>query len=177
MKLLIKFQSISDVITNSSSEIFTVIDERPPTELKELILQVGEQNFPKNWGDYYNLPDEEKEKFDGISGEAGLLKVQNWKDLYNEWLKFWIPENKRSQATPEIWALQYKDSLEDLKKQITISIDVNRRATINWILKNLWVIDADSGYFEKDPETGRIIKRITYEEAEELPEERVINHY
>lgn len=172
MKLLIKFQSISDIITNSSSEIFTVIDERPFNELKKLILQVGEQNFPENWD---NLSDKEKEKFDNISGR--LLEVQNWEDLYNEWLKFWIPENKRSQATPEIWSLQYRDSLEDLKKQITIHIDVNRRATINWILKNLWVIDADSGYFEKDPETGRIIKQITYEEAEKLPEERVINRY
>ena len=175
MKLLIKFQSISDIITNSSSEIFTVIDDRPFNELKELILQVGEQNFPKNYNsNYYNLANAEKEKFDCVSGDAGLLEVQNWEDLYNEWLKYCIPENKRSQATPEIWSIQYKDSLEDLKKQITISIDVNRRVTINWILKNLWVIDVDNGCFEKDPETGRIIKRIFLEEAKKLPEERVI---
>lgn len=172
MKLLIKFQSISDIITNSSSEIFTVIDERPFNELKKLIKQIGKENFPSDRRDLGVLSEDEKEKFDSFSGVGGTLKVKNWEDLYNDWLE-WIPENKRSQATPEIWALRYPESLEELKKQIQIEVDQNRNRTINWILENLWVIEADYGYFEKDPETGRIIKRITYEEAKKLPEERV----
>lgn len=163
MNVLVRIQSISDIITNSSSELFAIIDDRPFEEVKRIIKEVGKSNLSSI--------------HDGFSGEGGTLEVHNWEDLYNEWLKYWIPENKKSQATPEIWALQYKDSLEDLKKQILIKIDWSREHTIDWILENLWVIDVDCGYFEKDPETGRIIKRITYEEAFQLPKERVINNY
>lgn len=174
MKLLIKFQSISDIITNSSSEIFTVIDERPFKKLKKLIEQIGKGNLPSDWRDSGALSEDGKEKFDSFSGDGGTLEVKNWEDLYNDWLE-WIPENKRNQATPEIWALRYSESLEELKKQIQIEVDWNRGRTIDWILENLWVIEADGGCFEKDPDTGRILRRITYEEADKLPEERKIS--
>lgn len=174
MKLSIRFQSISDIITNSSSEIFTVIDERPIRELRKLIRHIGEENLPSSWDKFYDLPEEEQDKFDHCSGMGGELEVKDWEDRYNEWLE-WIPDNKKHQATPEIWALQYKESLEELKKLIIIDIDWHRKPTIDWILENLWVIDADGGCFEKDPETGRVLRRITHEEAEALPEERKIS--
>lgn len=175
MKLITKIpiQSFSDIVTNSSSELFTVIDDRSLEEVKELVMKIGKQNLPNSWNEDYNLSD--KREFDSFSGVGGEIEVMSWKDLYNYWLENRIPKNKRSEATPEVWSLQYEESLEELKKEIQIKIDENRKITINWILQNLYVIDADGGYFEKDPNTGRVIRSITYEEAKKLPEERRLN--
>ena len=162
MKLLVKFQSISDVITNSSSELFTIVDDRPFEEVKELVESIGKHN----WG----------AAKDSSSGEGGKLEVSNWEDKYNDWLKWAVSSKKLDLATPEVWALQCDESLEELQKSIWISVDWNREATIDWIIKNLWVYDADGGCFEKDPNTGRVIKRITYEEAKKLPKERKISY-
>lgn len=170
MKLLAKFQSVSDIITNSSSEIFTIIDERPFEEIKRIIEEVGKSNLPPI---YDHVVVDNEDKYDKFSGEGGVLEVLNWKDRYNEWLE-WIPDNKKSQATPEVWSIPYEYSLEDLKKQILIRIDWNRKHTINWILNNLWVIDADCGYFKKDPKTGRVISRVSYEEYMELPDNEIV---
>ena len=173
-QFIAKLQSVSDVITNSSSELFTVVDERPFKEVKKIIEQIGESNWPSNWEEYWDLPEDKQKEYDSSSGEGGELSVRNWRDLYEEWLE-WIPENKKYQAIPEIWSLQYEEPLEELKKLIWVRIDWNRKLTIDWVLKNLWVVDADGGCFEKDPETGRVLKRISYEEAEKLPEERKIS--
>ena len=50
MKLLIKFQSVSDIITNSSSEIFTIIDDRPFEEIKRIVEEVGRSNLSPVYG-------------------------------------------------------------------------------------------------------------------------------
>lgn len=167
MKLLIKFQSVSDIITNSSSEIFTIIDDRPFEEIKRIVEEVGRSNLSPVYG---HIVVDKEGKFDKFSGVGGTLRVLNWEDRYNVWLER-IPDNKKSQATPEVWSISYTYSLEDLKKQVLVIIDCYRKRTINWILENLWVTDADCGYFRKDPKTGRILKEVTCEEYMNLSDD------
>lgn len=151
MKLITKVQTVSDIITNSSSEVFIVRDSRPFKEVKKLIKSIAESNQDK----------------DESSGMGGHLEIYDWNDSYNEWLS-WIPENKRSQGTPEMWALRYKEPLEELKMNVYIDIDWSKKETINWIIENLWVINVDAPC-EIDPETGRVIKLVSWEEWDSLP--------
>lgn len=47
MKLLIRVQSISDIITNSSSEVFVVTDRSTSAKtLKEILYKVGDEFYP-----------------------------------------------------------------------------------------------------------------------------------
>lgn len=170
MKLFIAIQSISDLITNSSSEVF-IVKSDSPEEVRELIMNVAEQHeWDGNWEEWDKLSEEEQAKYDSGSGMGMELTVETWKETY-ERHKSYIPENKRYLYTPEVWSIEYKESLNDLKKRLVIDIDWNRKATVNWIIENLFVYGTDTyGYFQVDPNTGRYLKRISEEEWEQLPE-------
>lgn len=170
MRLQIKIQSFSDIITNSSSETFIVNATGNLKELCNLIHEVAKGNrYSGSWKDWDDLSKEEQNKYDSSSGMGENLEIETWEDRYNHF-KEDIPDNKKEQFTPEIWSLFYQESLDELKKQIWINIDWSRTATINWILENLWVSEAYDGYFRKDSNTGRIVARISEEEWKQLPE-------
>lgn len=169
MKLFIAIQSVSDLITNSSSEIF-IVKSDSPEEVKELIMNIAEQHeWLEDWEDYDKPSEEEKSKYDSSSGMGGEIDIETWKETY-ERHKSYIPENKRRLYTPEVWSIEYKESLNDLKKRLVIDIDWSRKATINWILENLFVYGTtDYGHYKIDPTTGRYLKRVSEEEWKQLP--------
>lgn len=170
MRLGVKLQSVSDVITNSSSEIFTIKAEVPVSELKQLIVEIADKNyFQGSWEAWEKLSDEEKEKYDSSSGMGGELEIGTFDDLYQRFLLDEVPENKRELFTKEMYSLLFKDSIEELEKILWIDIDHSRRATIKWIVDNLHIIGCDC-YCRIDPETKKIIEVISYSEWLELPE-------
>lgn len=172
MELQIRIQSFSDIITNSSSETFIINNSENFKEISSLLERIGEEHWYKGpWSDWDNLSEEEQEKYDTSSGMGGDIEVWNWEVMYNE-CKESIPKNKRDLYTPEIWSLNYPESLDELKKKIWIDIDWNRKYTINWILHNLWVTNAYDGYYKREPLTGRIIEKITREEWDKLPDDQ-----
>lgn len=169
MELCIILQSISDIITNSSSEIFTIKNVENVSELKKLIEEIGESNwFKGSWEEWDKLSWEEQSKYDTGSGMGGELKIQTWEELYNMY-KEHVPENKRYLYTPEIWSLNFDEPLEELKNQIWIDIDHSRIATIKWIFENLFVGAADC-LCQVDPKTGRHLRVVDTEEWNNLPE-------
>lgn len=169
MKIIVNVQSFSDVITNSSSELFTVKNVDNTYELKKLIEEIGEQNWYKgSWEDWDNMSPEEQRKYDSCSGDGGNITIKTWKEVYERY-KSCIPKNKQDLYTPEMWSVEFEDSLEDLKHQLWIDIDHSRYATIEWILKNLFVSNADDGYYRIDPNTGRYLERVTWDEWTNLP--------
>lgn len=176
MRFYIAIQSISDLITNSSSEVFIARTDSPE-EVKELIKTVGSQHeWRGDWREYEKLSEEEKAKYDVSSGEGGMLDVETWEETYARH-KSYIPENKQHLYTPEVWSISYEESLEELKNRLVIDIDWNRKATIDWIIQNLFVYGTDTyGYFQVDPNTGRYLKRISEEEWNNLPENERSNY-
>lgn len=170
MRLGIKLQSVSDIITNSSSEVFVVKATTPVNDLVNLIEQVANKNyFDGDWDEWEKLSDEERAKYDSSSGMGGDLEVMTFDDYYNQHVDEYIPENKRELFTKEVYSLQFKESLEELEKFVWVDIDHSRRATINWLLNNLEVVTCDS-YCRIDPETKRVIEVVSYSEWKELPE-------
>ena len=85
MRLGIKLQSVSDIITNSSSEVFVVKATTPVNDLVNLIEQVANKNyFDGDWDEWEKLSDEERAKYDSSSGMGGELEIKTFDDYYNE---------------------------------------------------------------------------------------------
>lgn len=173
IKMKLSIQSVSDLITNSSSEIFQFKTDLDFETVKSMIEEQGRKNYKNDDSrDWYDIPEEERKTMDSCSGMGGELEVQNWEDRYKEWLEWYIPKGKRDKVTPEIWALHYNDSLEDLKSSVWVDLDWHRCATIHFILTNFWVSYADGAYFytQIDPETKKIVRYVTKEMYYALPE-------
>lgn len=161
IKILV--QSISDLITNSSSEIFAVKSDESLENLEWVIRNEAKKN--------------EASGEDNCSGEGGLLEFYTWEDRFTQWKECYIASSKQDMATPEMWSLCYNESLDTLKKTIWVDIDHSFKGTIDFILENFYVYDANGGLFEKDPETGRILRSVSYDEYDKLPEERQYGYY
>ena len=169
--LVLKFQSVSDVITNSSSELFQLKSDLTFETVKEMIEAEGRKNHAACPDKYWELPWEERIKFDGCSGCGGELSVLSWEDMFKRHAEWWCVASKRDQYTPEVWALGYEESLDELKSMVWIDIDEHRWATIKFILENFWVISATGQrYWQKNPETDELIRVVTEEMYNALPE-------
>lgn len=170
--LVIKIQSASDIITNSSSEIFQLKSDLSLDVVRQMIMDEGEKNLksrPEKWytEDYY-----ETIEFDGGSGMGDLLEIRGWEEIYEQDREWDCAANKKDLYTPEVWALKYVESLEELKQQIWVNIDWSRKATIDFIIRNFWVVATDAlGYYAQiDPKTQRVVRVITEDMYEKLPE-------
>lgn len=161
MYLEIGIQSVSDIITNSSSEIFSVRSDLSKSELLSLLNGVNSK-FRYN-GDWYKLPKEEQVKYDHSTGMGGILEIRTFDDIHKECLK-WIPDNKKHLYTKEICSLQYKEPLEELEKRLEISIDEGFSHTIDWILENLYVADCDHQCVRN--REGRVLKLLGWDEED-----------
>lgn len=162
MQLSIKVQSISDVITNSSSEIFSIRTDMPKKELQSLIEKIHSQfEYNGSWEKWSKMSDEEKEKYDTSSGMGGILEIKTFDDYYQESLSY-IPENKKHLYTKEVHAVGSKKSVEELEKEISIDIDHSFIHTIDWILKNLFVVDCDCPVARN--KEGRVVKLLSWNE-------------
>lgn len=162
MQLSIKVQSISDVITNSSSEIFSIRTDMPKKELQSLIEKVHSQfKYNGSWENWVEMSDEEKEKYDISSGMGGILEVKTFDDYYQEYLSY-IPENKKHLYTKEVHAIGNKKPLEELEKEINVDIDHGFTHTIDWILENLFVVDCEC-LVARNKE-GRVVKLLSWNE-------------
>lgn len=106
MILNIKLQSFSDIITNSSSEIFTIQNpDKSPEEIVSLLRKLSEENRPPYESctdpkkrtelvkDYYK----NKENYNSESGEGGIIKVFSFKEKKNKnSLKILYPKVKEN---------------------------------------------------------------------------------
>jgi len=93
MKYLIKIQSYSDIITNSSSEIFMFkAPGYTSKELQKLLDDFHEKHSVWNsnisWEDFKKLPDEVQETYDAGSGMGGLVQVFGPHDRYKSYCKY-----------------------------------------------------------------------------------------
>ena len=93
----IKIQSFSDIITNSSSEIFSIRTKNTKDEIESLISTIHKGFLYKgDWNDYYNLEKEERAKYDHFSGDGGRIDVKNFDDRYKEFLEILFQRIKKN---------------------------------------------------------------------------------
>lgn len=141
MGIILKIKNISDVITNSSSEVFIVKTEKPNKSIKDNIL-----NFHKNvsWYGMYSIEDLPqglkwiisddmvellKENADSSSGMGGDCEVFNWEDGLKEYQQW----SNKPNATLNDFARYLKKSVDEVESVILIDIDWACKGTINML--------------------------------------------
>ena len=122
IKFLIKVQSASDVITNSSSEVFLCKNTTSMTAdaLRNFVFEYHSQhefNYDNNDFDR-NMSEEERQKYDFNSGMGGFLKIITYDETKN-------------------WKKHYFENLKDPENYILVDTDWSHYATIKWIRENL----------------------------------------
>lgn len=139
----IKIQSTSDLITNSSSEVFVVkANGFSFEEIKELIesgAKARYEAYRKDWDNNCRKKWDqlEKEDLDGCSGTGGDLDVMGWKEMFNN-RKEWNPD-----YTVEEFAEDEGVDVDSLDQYAWIDIDWARRGTIRFIYDNFEVVESD----------------------------------
>ena len=130
MKLIIAIQSASDIITNSSSEVFLCQNNTTMSmqELKDFLYEYNRSNqFTGDWETWQKMPQEERDKYDTGGGMGGLLEIYSYDDLdVDYWLKKLINER-----------------YDNPKQCLLVDTDWCYNATIAWITENLNAVYAD----------------------------------
>lgn len=159
----IKIQSFSDIITNSSSEIFSIRTKNTKDEIESLISTIHKGFLYKgDWNDYYNLEKEERAKYDHFSGDGGRIDVKNFDDRYKEFLEYFIPEDKKELFTKEIYSLIEEGSTEEQRETLKVYLDEGFTRTLDWIIENLYVTDIEGRLVEKVD--GRVVKLLPWDD-------------
>lgn len=117
IKLLIKLQSTSDIITNSSSEVFLCKNttNKSLSKLKQFIEEYTESNyFRGDWKEFENVSD--KSQYNWFSGTGGSLDIYSYEDHPDDVI--------------------FKN-LENPENYLIVDTDWNHYATIKWITENL----------------------------------------
>lgn len=161
MKVYIKIGSVSDVITNSSSEVFALNIGDITKDIKKDILKYHKEHT-WNGDDLDKLPydvreilggdtviDTIKNMLNGQSGEAGNIDVYTWEDAYKGYCNVY---NK--QYTPEKWAKLLHINLNDIKKIVIVDVDWAATATINWLQEKYNVILEGDNYYNSEHENA-----------------------
>ena len=159
----IKIQSFSDIITNSSSEIFSIRTKNTKDEIEALISTIHKGFLYKgDWNDYYNLEKEERAKYDHFSGDGGRIDVKNFDDRYKEFLEYFIPEDKKELFTKEIYSIIEEGSTEEQRETLKVYLDEGFTRTLDWIIENLYVTDIEGRLVEKVD--GRVVKLLPWDD-------------
>lgn len=130
MKLIIAIQSASDIITNSSSEVFLCQNNTTMSieELKNFLYEYNRANqFTGDWETWQKMSQKERDKYDRSGGMGGFLEICSYDELDDDyWLKKLINER-----------------YDNPKQCLVVDTDWCHNATIAWITENLNAINAD----------------------------------
>lgn len=131
MKYQITIKSITDVITNSSSECYQInlTDNDEANEIKKMILDFHQSSVPTDyWNNWEKYKDDDN--YDHSSGMGGMLDIYTWKDGFENYKKRFKKDNF---FTPQEWAKNLNTQLEKLQTIIFVDTDWAHHATINFI--------------------------------------------
>lgn len=122
MKFLIRIQSTSDLITNSSSEVFLCKNNTDMTidQLKHFIYQYNiDHQYKGDWEALRTMSDEDRVKYDIGGGMGGFLKVYTYAEAVVDGYDY------------------YFEDIQSPENYLLVDTDWCHRATIAWIQENL----------------------------------------
>ena len=133
MQVIVKpvIHSISDIITNSSSETFLIDNNNKIHDVKKFILSYGEEQL--------------RNGIDSCGGLGGKLSIYDYKDAFENYKKVY---NKDSSFTYEDFAKAVDIPLEELEDMLVIYIDNKRVGTIRMLNTLFKVYDNSDKYYK-----------------------------
>ena len=129
VKLLVRIQSTSDIITNSSSEVFLCQNTTNLTleQLKNFIeVYHATHDYKGSWEKKKKMTSEQRRNYDTSSGMGGDFEVTFFRDL---------PEDH--------WYRQCWLEVENKDNCLLVDTDWSHKATIDWLKENLNAICFD----------------------------------
>ena len=144
MRLLVNInvKSISNAITNSSSEVFLVKSKRPAEEIKELILAYSEMAYNADGiidthllspkikrivdEDKMELSNAENERCSGMGGDIEVYDFSDACRAYKEFYHTDISEELKERGLTE----------DELNHYVLVDIDWERNKTIEFLFSN-----------------------------------------
>jgi hypothetical protein len=136
-RIIISIQSFSDIITNSSSEVFIV--NTPSDTVKAVvkdILSVARDNA-NNGSDRYG-------------GMGGEFEVYTWENGFKMYKHRHIHSRNNPDFTPQMWADEIGVPLEKLMSIIVVDMDWCRDATREY-LKSKYNAQDEETYYQNEP--------------------------
>ena len=121
-KLLIKVQSFSDLITNSSSTVFLCKKDSNMSwnQLEDLIYKYTKDHlFKGTWDERSALTNEEREQYNFESGTCGFVCVESYSNLDSD-----------------SWKKYYFSGIKNPENYFIVNLDWSNYATINWLREN-----------------------------------------
>ena len=129
-KFLIRIQSVSDIITNSSSEVFLCQNNTTMSlqKLKYFLYEYNISNqFTGSLETWQKMSPEERDKYDTSGGMGGFLEIYTYNELGDDyWLKKHMEEH---------W--------DNPKQYLVVDTDWCHKATIAWIIENLNAVNVE----------------------------------
>lgn len=148
-RLIIKIQSFSDIITNSSSEVFVI--NTPSDTLKTVVKDIlSIANVNRNNGS------------DGCSGMGGDFGVYTWENAFKMYKHRHKHSRNNPNFTPQMWAEEIGVSLESLMSTIVVDMDWSRENTREYLITHYNAQD-ESVYYDKEPFVDFIDEYETYD--------------
>ena len=160
-----KIRSITNVITNSSSETFIIknpgISEK---ELENILIDYHNSKISKR----YDGNDDKDSEYG--SGDGGIISVKSFLTIFKEEQKLY-PKTKQSQFTPEMFALLQELPYEVLKDSYFLDIDEDFSATCKYIFDNYDILQHDgTSHHPIYDKTGQKIVKVINSYQEWLEE-------
>lgn len=165
---IIKTQSISDVITNSSSELFVVKPKNKgiTADIEKLIQEKAQEFYRRDHfkiEDIYNKYYEDRKKAEDEGKDLSTIEIKEpWQtiaeqelesssgmggdidvyDIHKEYEERYYPlKHLTYDEYLDLIAKEEKTTKEDLESRVYIDIDHSRLATIAWIKETFEVIE------------------------------------
>lgn len=143
MKFKIKVQSVSDIITNSSSEMFMLFPSNfTYEEFLELVKEQHEKCiFNGDWEDFEKMTWEERQRYDTGTGMGGLFEIFNAHRRYVSISKedcIWEDvKDDPDFVNPDLSFEEYLETIDNDeyggRDSIVIDLDQGFNGTINWL--------------------------------------------
>ena len=188
MEITIRLQSFSDIITNSSSEIFCIKSDYTVGALYSLLKANLKKMSNSKWIELDKLRQKdfkayEKERinWDSESGMGGIIEIKSFDEKFENY-KNYIPETKRDIYTKEMFSCLFVEPLEELEKMYWVNIDEGYKHLIRWFLNTFFdcLCDVDTAEYEIEYKDKKIYKLYTICEFNTLPEKeklRILDTY
>lgn len=154
-RFLIKIKSITDVITNSSSEVYMFkqdenLVDSVVEDIQDYHIKHIRPDFDSCEAAYEMLTDEQRhrfeEEFDGYSGHGGDVDTYTWEECFENFKTRHTMPN----LTEEEWAEKIGRPLSELKSVIILEIDHMCNGTRNYIRDRFNAVSEYSKNFDRE---------------------------
>ena len=150
----VEIKSITDVITNSSNEVFTVKrlpgDNRTLEQIREDLIKFHREHTDEMGGGKTG-------ELDFPYNEDEALELTSYEQDFKEYKEYYTEDERREEFTHQMYNILNGFPDNEAESYFTIDVDQEWPATIKYIVESLFVLRVSTiGWFKNDE--GRYVE-------------------